>query len=73
MRSCKDVFRCQRLGKGDIFISEDAEIQDSERRSSRKADGSRISFSISGMLVKYPEDNLEDRIVLEKAHVVIMD
>lgn len=73
MRSCKDIFRCQILNDGDIFIDEDAVVQDSERLTSKRSEGSKIAFSISGVLVKYPEHKLGDRIVLEKAHVVIKD
>ncbi|RDL33957.1 uncharacterized protein BP5553_08325 [Venustampulla echinocandica] len=73
MRGCKDNFKCETPKAGQDFADEDAEAQVSERVGSQDAEGSKIAFALAGAIVKYPENRPEDRVILEKAHVVVKD
>lgn len=72
LRGCKDVYRCEFPTEGKALNTEDAEPQGEEKKSTKeKVEGEIVAFSLSGALVRYPEHNPEERIVLEKAHVVL--
>lgn len=71
LRGCKDLYRCETPSPGSPQIDEDADPQDFERSRGPKSSSSDIAFAIHGALVKYPEHSAKDRLVLEKAHVVV--
>lgn len=75
LRGCKDVYRCE-FPKNQKPNDDDSEVQARERRIDSMEGGSgaeerRVLFTISGTLAKYPGGNMEKRLVLEKAHVVV--
>ena len=70
LRRCRDIYQCQIPDSATPFNPEEAEQQDTEKWDGKGPSGVRIAVVLSGILVKYPEDNPKRRIVLEKAWVV---
>jgi hypothetical protein len=75
LRSCKDTYTCEFPEPGKPFNIEEAEAVDSERVHGKgpKEENAEdvVVFALSGALVRYPEHNLQERIVLQKAWAVV--
>jgi hypothetical protein len=72
LRSCKDDYRCEFPEPRTELNLDESEPQDSEEAKPKRLETNFVAFTLSGALVKYPELNPEERLVLEKSHVVIM-
>ncbi|KAH9205473.1 hypothetical protein DL95DRAFT_491012 [Leptodontidium sp. 2 PMI_412] len=73
LRSCKDVYQCE-FPPPRSMLTEDTEPQERELRQEDMSDGltdQDIAYNLSGMLVKYPKQDAEKRLVLVKAHVIV--
>lgn len=74
LRGTKDSYRIEFPEAGSNFDPEDVEPQAWEgckHQSGISSEKATIAFSLSGALVKYPEHSPKERLVLEKAHVVL--
>jgi len=78
LRRCDDTYRCE-VPKPGAKVDTDVEpLAQEYHHSTTEASHGRVAsekavilFTIFGSLVKYPENNMAKRLVLEKAHVVI--
>jgi hypothetical protein len=79
LRRCKDTYRCEMSGAGVKVEAADVEPLFREHPGNTTgasqepavAKEEAVCFTIFGSLVKYPENNMAKRLVLEKAHVVV--
>lgn len=72
-RGCKASYRFEKFEEGKIIDEQlESEIvcQAFEEHEDEKVRGSRIAFTVFGALVKTSDLDLEERYVLEKAHVI---
>ncbi|KAG4434044.1 hypothetical protein IFR05_010466 [Cadophora sp. M221] len=74
LRCCKDKYRCE-FPPDRSRLTGDTEPQEREPRHEDMSDGltdQDIAYTVSGMLVKYPEQDSEKRLVLVTAHDKLM-
>jgi hypothetical protein len=75
LRSSKDTYACEFPEEGKPVNIEEAEAVDREgvQRKDDKEENSEdiVVFALSGALVRYPQHNPQERIVLQKAWVVV--
>ncbi|KAM3086121.1 hypothetical protein ACMFMG_000260 [Clarireedia jacksonii] len=75
LRNCKDTFACEFPEKRKPLNIEDTEAMDTERVQNKSSGEGNpeliVAFALSGALVKYPEHDPKERIVLEKAWAVV--
>ncbi|ESZ93131.1 hypothetical protein SBOR_6503 [Sclerotinia borealis F-4128] len=73
----KDVYRCEFPTEGEALKDADAEpwVEESTKHEGKKAESKEhiVAYALSGALVRYPADDLYDKIVLEKAWAVSSD
>lgn len=71
LRASKSVFRTEIPDTGMVVKPEEMEIADQEILGGNVSSGDDVvAFTLFGMLVKYPENSPNERIILEKAEVV---
>jgi hypothetical protein len=79
LRKCKDTYRCEvpkvgvKVGEADVepLFREHPGSTNEASQEPAVAKEEVVYFTIFGSLVKYPENNIAKRLVLEKAHVVV--
>ncbi|TAQ84016.1 hypothetical protein B7494_g7668 [Chlorociboria aeruginascens] len=71
LRRSKDVYKCELPVPGKRLNPEEDEPMYSEKSEDPRIDAQHVAFALSGALVKYPEYDPTQRLVLEKAHVII--
>jgi len=74
LRGSKDSYKIEFPEIGSKLDPDDAEPQAWEGctgQSSLDSEQGVIAFSLSGALVKYPEHSPKEKLILEKAHVVL--
>lgn len=70
LRGSKSVFRTETPEEGSAVKTAEMEIADQEILGGVSSEDDVVAFTLFGMLVKYPENNPNERIILEKAEVV---
>jgi hypothetical protein len=73
LRRSKHIYKFEEPASGQVVDQDEVEPQASEKDLEQGLGVPRIAFSLSSALVKYPAHSLGERVVLEKAHVVILD
>lgn len=71
LRSSRDTYRCERPRSDEPIDRNEAEPQDEEDLRKGTDKKHTVIVSLSDTLAKYPEHNPRQKIVLEKAHVII--
>ena len=73
VRHSKATYCCECPKRESALVEDDAEPQAREGPKDGEGDEkvAKVARVLFGAFVKYPEDNRAERIVLEKAHVVI--
>lgn len=72
LRKCKDLYRCEILATGGSVDEDKVEPQAAEKAEGPQIDRPRLEVILFGTLAKYPAMTPNVRLVLEKAHVVII-
>ncbi|TGO37347.1 hypothetical protein BHYA_0099g00060 [Botrytis hyacinthi] len=74
LRGCRNTYRCEIPEQGELMNPEEAEAQDKERRQPPcgGTEGEQIvAYTLFGGLVRIPEGNPKNRVVLQKSWVVL--
>ncbi|TGO59369.1 hypothetical protein BCON_0045g00310 [Botryotinia convoluta] len=74
LRGCRNTYRCEVQKQGKLMDPEEAEAQDKERRQTPCGgnEGEQIvAYTLFGALVRIPEGNPKNRVVLQKSWVVL--
>lgn len=74
LRGCRNTYRCEIPEQGKLMDPREAEAQDKERRQTPYAGNEReqiVAYTLFGALVRIPEGNPKDRVVLQKSWVVL--
>ncbi|KAF8861507.1 hypothetical protein BDZ45DRAFT_671829 [Acephala macrosclerotiorum] len=72
LRRCRDSYHCEYLAADSDFREDEAIALSWEGQRGETDDPrNKIACSISPVLVKYPEQDQQSRLVLERAHVAV--
>lgn len=74
LRECRNTYLCEFQKQGELINPEEAEAHDKERRQPPcgENEGEQIvAYTLFGALVRIPEGNPKNRVVLQKSWVVV--